>query len=230
MEYFYFENLVIDSQIISINWEEASHLRACRIQIGNKVGFTDGNSNMLFVECVGINKKEYIFQKYSVETHFNERKYKLSLALGMLDSRERFEFAVEKAVELGCSEIIPLNCEFSQRKFIKSDRLRQKAISAMVQCGRSVIPTITEPLNVDNFIKEYKQKYNFLVADISGKKYQNEFYEHDILVIIGPEGGFSERELKLLESVEGRAIIKLGERRLRAETAAIAALSMIDDV
>lgn len=162
--------------------------------------------------------------KISVKTN-----KKIDLALGILDNRDRFEFAFEKAVELRISEFFPIITKYSQRKKIDENRLYRKAISAIKQTMRSRLPVINLPLDLKtlmNRLNEYDMVY---VCDIGGDRFSPIEDFRSVLLMIGPEGGLSESELEMLSKKKNVEIVKISEFNLRAETAAISALSIINN-
>jgi 16S rRNA (uracil1498-N3)-methyltransferase len=142
----------------------------------------------------------------------------------------RFENMVEKAVELGVKKIQPLNLDHSQKKDINSNRLNKIIISASKQCKRSFFPVLKRPMK----LKEYLDlKYNLVVAgsqksDSNLTKILLNGFNRKIQIIIGPEGGFSDREYELFK-INSVYLYNLGSRRLRSETAVISSLSILNE-
>ena len=169
----------------------------------------------------------------------NETKFTINLFQG-IPKNDKFEFIIEKAVELGVSNIYPVNMDFSISKILKEnkiERYKNIALSASEQSKRNIIPTVHTPINFSDMIKtilDSKSKYNMLFYekenDISKtKKYIDNIKCSDnniINIIIGPEGGFSEKEIKNVVS-NNIEILSLGKRILRTETASIVALSIL---
>lgn len=177
--------------------------------------------------------KVYSFSKsgYSIEILEKFRDLKnishLTIALSLIKS-DRLMLAVEKAVELGVTEIAPLICNYSQFKNINMSKVEKTIIEAVRQCERLDLPALNPPLLL--------QKFNFNKYDLV--IYCNENEDElktlksldiasfkNIAIIIGPEGGFSEEELVFLASKA--TSISLGNNVLRAETAAICAISQV---
>jgi 16S rRNA (uracil1498-N3)-methyltransferase len=138
---------------------------------------------------------------------------------------ERNEWFVEKATEIGIDEITPLLCRFSERKEVKSERLRKIIISAMKQSRQAVLPCLNEMIPFQEFISMPFSGRKFIAHCYPLKKEpltQTYRKSEDALLLIGPEGDFSEEEVqKAIE--KGFQPISLGENRLRTETACLVA-------
>ena len=140
-------------------------------------------------------------------------------------------FVVEKATECGINKIIPLVLDKCIKRDISLNRLTKIAKSAVKQCGRSVIPSIPRPCNFTELLNTYTNTSIFVCheagdngIDIVPKIVQN---QSKILLLVGPEGDFSREEIDFLNNHNAK-FINLGNRRLRSETAVMAALSQIN--
>lgn len=143
---------------------------------------------------------------------------------------QKFEFIVQKATEIGITKIVPFVSEYvvakvSEHKF---DRLQAIALNACKQCERTIVPEITQPTNVDNILTEFKNFDIVLFAnertDI-GEKIKSLNKYKNIAIIVGSEGGFSQKEKeKFIEA--GATSISLGKRIYRCETASVAMMSL----
>ena len=157
--------------------------------------------------------------------HINVDKNKITLAQ-CVPSYKHMDFAIQKSVEIGIDEIIPLISERSHPgdHIKKMDHWKKVIIHAVEQCGGLFIPNLLKPLSLEDLIigKKYEE-YNKILFDPSGielsSKDRNNFPK---IIIIGPEGGFSDSELDLVRTFNWN-IITLGDRILRTETAAIVA-------
>lgn len=156
-----------------------------------------------------------------------------------LIKKDNMEWVVEKATELGVSSIVPIVSERSEKKGFNAQRARKIAIEASEQCGRADVPEISEIRNLGEVLESCK---NIIVFDSSGVYFNNEsrirnygkedplhnshFISNDSCLFIGPEGGWTEKELELFKQ-KGASIFSLGPLTLRAETAAIVALATL---
>ena len=128
-------------------------------------------------------------------------------------------------MELGVSLFIPLLTDYSHKKAPNATRLQAKAIAAMKQCKRSRLPDIFEPINLQDIIKFEFEK--IILADEQGIKPILPQESKSILLLVGPEGGFSTKEIKFLSKLNIEKW-RFANRRLRSETAAIFGLSLLN--
>ncbi len=150
--------------------------------------------------------------------------------IGILKNRSRFEFAIEKSVELGASAIHPLATERTERKSVKIERMQKIVESAMKQCGRAVLPSISDvsfvedAASLDGRILICHEKSG---SQTSGNAPELSAESHQTVhVFVGPEGGFSDSEVDFLVT-RGAGLWHFGQTRFRTETAAIYALASI---
>lgn len=148
-----------------------------------------------------------------------------------LTKGQKFEFIVQKATEIGVSKIVPFISEFTIAKWTenKMDRLELIALNACKQCERTIMPEICEPVKVDDVIASFKDFDMVLFANErtdKGEKIKNIDKCQNIAIIVGSEGGFSQKEKeKFVES--GATSISLGRRIYRCETASVAMMSLV---
>jgi len=176
-----------------------------------------GNVDVILGECVRVPE-----QASALALH---------LALG-LSRGDRMDYAIQKATELGVTEITPLFTEHGEVR-LKPDRLENKlrhfekiAINAAEQCGRLDVPVINTPLPLDAFLAQETQAKRLLLEPGGEQRLAAAQALSDIQVIIGPEGGFSEHEVSLARA-SNCEIMRLGPRVLRTETAPVAALAIL---
>ncbi len=139
--------------------------------------------------------------------------------------RAQTDWLIEKATELGAARLVPVMTERTVAERVRLDRLESIAIEAAEQCGRTRLPEIAEPVQLNRFVAERDPARHFYFADESGgEAVSAAFRGEPAVILIGPEGGFTNEERRLVRSA-GASPISLGPRILRAETAALAALS-----
>ena len=146
-----------------------------------------------------------------------------------LIKKDNFELMVQKATEIGVNHVIPIICEHSEKRKIKMDRMQKIAIEASEQSGRSNIPQIHEITTIQDFFQSGvlpQEKIAFHPTGISFKQYINSTNSASFACFIGPEGGFSDKEIAQFKSYN-MPIVSLGTQILRTETAAIAAASLL---
>jgi 16S rRNA (uracil1498-N3)-methyltransferase len=139
--------------------------------------------------------------------------------------RAQTDWLVEKATELGAARLMPVKTQRTMAERVRLDRLESIAIEAAEQCGRTRVPQIVEPMPLRRLIGDLDPARHFYFADEQGgDSIASTFREGPALILVGPEGGFTDEERRLVRD-SGAAAISLGPRILRAETAALAALS-----
>jgi 16S rRNA (uracil1498-N3)-methyltransferase len=228
MDCIFWDGLNSGSQEIIIIGETYRHVKALHLRIGEPILITNGLGLTLEANLVDYDKTQArLIVKNELLNH-NENWYHTALGIGILDNKDRFEFAIEKAIELGVNEIIPLVTQYSQKTNVRSERLKQKAISALIQSKRSMLPIISDPIRINDLSLINTGFDTIILFDQEGKSLSEINLGKNILILIGPEGGFSDEELRKILVQDNANRITLGSRRLRAETAAITALSLIN--
>ena len=140
--------------------------------------------------------------------------------------RAQTDWLVEKATELGAARLIPIMTQRTVAERVRLDRLESIAIEAAEQCGRTVLPQIAEPLQLAKLLEQRDATRNLYFADEGGgEPASNVLKPGPALILIGPEGGFTDGERAKVRAGRNSVAISLGPRILRAETAALAALS-----
>ena len=139
--------------------------------------------------------------------------------------RAQTDWLVEKATELGVARLLPVTTQRTIVERVKLDRLETIAIEAAEQCGRTRVPQIVEPTQLRRFVEELDPARRLYFADEGGgDPVIDTFGEGPAAILVGPEGGFTDDERAFVRGA-GASAISLGPRILRAETAALAALS-----
>ncbi|MDR1654132.1 MAG: 16S rRNA (uracil(1498)-N(3))-methyltransferase [Prevotellaceae bacterium] len=206
--------------------EESSHCcRVLRLQQGDNVHIIDGCGGFYLAEILDSHPKHTHVKLLSADHAFEQRPYRLHLAIAPTKSNERMEWLVEKAVEIGIDCITPLLCARSERRVIKTERLEKIAVAACKQSLKACLPQI-EPLTPFNrFIAQPAANRHFIAHCYTSEKPLFSVICPSceaIVVMIGPEGDFSEEEVRLA-MMQGVQSISLGNSRLRTETAGIVA-------
>lgn len=144
----------------------------------------------------------------------------------------RLDYLVQKAVEMGAGTMQPVMTQHVQGKITNLDRLRANVTEAAEQCGVLSIPDVSEPRKLADILERWPEDRRIIFCD-EGDEGQNplpilaKVTEKKLALLVGPEGGFSEEERSLLRSLPFVTAIPLGPRILRADTAAVAALAVI---
>ncbi|MDE7163873.1 MAG: 16S rRNA (uracil(1498)-N(3))-methyltransferase [Clostridiales bacterium] len=202
---------------------------ALRIRVGDYITVFDGRGHDYSCKVKEIKKDKTLLELLNTAENTGESKVAVTLYLSVI-KQDRFELAVQKATELGVTKIVPVYSTFTQRNVsLNYDRLNKIAISACEQCGRSKLPIIEQSLDFDELLGRAKSTYLIFPweREMHGQlRAAIDKSKIDMSVFVGPEGGITEEEKNKLTDV-GAKSVTLGTRILRAETAAIAALSVI---
>ncbi len=212
----------------TLSEEESAHcVRVLRYSAGDEILITDGRGTTYTARITNPHPKHCDFEILTREKQEPHHHFHLHIAIAPTKNVERLEWAVEKCVEIGVDEITPLLCRFSERKQLRTDRLEKIILSAAKQSLTPYLPVLHELTPYDEFIKTqaernqqcfiahcYKDKKRFLKEEIEQGR--------DVLVLIGPEGDFSEKEVTDALAL-GFIPVSLGNSRLRTETAAVVA-------
>ena len=211
--------------------EEAQHcVRVLRLNIGDEITLTDGNGNFYRAEITAATNKRCLVK--ILETIPQEPLWSghLHIAMAPTKNMDRNEWFAEKATEIGFDELTFLNCRFSERKVIKMERIEKIVVSAIKQSLKARLPRLNEMTDFDKFITQEFTGKKFIAHCYKGEKplLKNILKPgEDALVLIGPEGDFSEEEVtKAIE--KGFQPISLGKSRLRTETAALVATMVVN--
>lgn len=225
----YHREKLLEGSSVRLEAEEARHLRALRLHSGDQVLLLDGEGGSAECRVEEVVRGEARLVVESMVFDEGERAPYIVLALGILSDRSRFEWAIEKGVELGVAEIIPLKSERAEGRFNR-DRAERIAIAALKQSQRRYLPILHEPLRSDLLaaaLGEYDLPLichqSAPLGDTLESLAGSSSPAGKILIMIGPEGGFSDSEVEAARSA-GAHVVSLGPARLRAETAAIAAM------
>ncbi len=230
------------SNQIKITGEQARYLSlVLRVTPGETITILDGAGRRYTCRIIQAHKKEVLAEKIKQELYSAESPISITLAQG-IPKGEKMDLIIQKSTELGVKKIIPLITEHAEvRETGKLERWRKIALSAAQQSGREKIPEIESPVSLSEFLKNPPSPpfdkggmRGFLKIIFSEeeknqtlKKVLKDFKDSpDIVVLIGPEGGFSQEEAALAVK-SGFIPVSLGPRILRTETAAITAISIL---
>ena len=211
--------------------EEAAHaVRVLRLQPGDAVSLTDGKGYFYEAEISTANQKRCLVNILSKEEQPPLWKGHLHLAMAPTKNMDRIEWFAEKATEIGFDELSFLNCRFSERKVLKTERIQKILVSAMKQSLKARLPQLNEMADFKKFVQQPFGGKKFIAHCHEGEKplLQTQLTAgEDALVLIGPEGDFSEEEVKMAIE-QGFQPISLGRSRLRTETAALVACHIMN--
>ena len=229
--YFYVPDAAQQTELPS---EEAMHaLRVLRLKSGDEMFLMDGEGNYYRaqVTIAATHRCFYeILEKLPQERQWQGRVQLASAPTKMMD---RIEWMVEKATEIGVDEVSFLNCQFSERRLVKTTRLEKIAVSAMKQSHKAFKPEINEMVAFKSFINAPREGRRYIAhcyeevpRSYLFEELQKTSGKEDATVMIGPEGDFSIEEVKMAVEA-GWISVHLGESRLRTETAGLSAIMMM---
>ncbi len=228
MNIFYAPQSQIHNGFIELLDQEARHAsKVMRAREGDRLVVVDGKGGRYEGTIRRITKKS-IQIEIDDQQQFPPPKPALFLGMGIIKKRDRLEFAVEKAVELGASEIHLFSSEHTIKQNVRMDRLESIAISAMKQSLRAWLPKISLSHSFEEMLdavpdEQYLVAHEKVDPEESSINLQN-LEAEKLLLLVGPEGGFSPDEIGMLKEREAR-LVSLGNNRLRAETAVVTFLS-----
>lgn len=220
MKLFYGE---IEGNRVQINDEEQQHIiKVLRMKDGEDIHVTDGKGNLASGTLMIEGKKAGI-KVAGIKNQLPGFSPKLHIAIAPTKNIDRIEFFIEKAVEMGISEITLLQTEKTERKNVNIDKLRKQAISASKQSLRFHFPIINDAVKIQDFLKRADPGTTFVAhchENLERMDLKQIPESETLTFLIGPEGDFSEKEIVFLSEKNIRAV-SLGHQRLRTETAGI---------
>jgi len=230
MEYFYAPPGSVAPPTVTITGAELLHMtHVMRMREGDAIRVVDGVGNCYDACITSITRQEAACRITARTERLHEPARALTLAAGMLKNPSRFDYLVEKAVEIGVVRIVPLLTERTIPRRSKTDRWQKLCIAAMKQSGRCVLPSVSPPVpfrefitscggSVLKFIPHEQAEIPLTSSCLPG--------EGPAVVCIGPEGGFGDEEIAVAQEA-GFQPVTLGARRLRTETAALVACAIV---
>ena len=202
-----------------------------RLKVGDECMLADGKGNAARAIIVSIDKKSAEVAVKHVSRNENEPERHLTLFLSLL-RRENTEWALQKGTEVGVKEFVLLQSERTVKLAMNEERMAKIVREAAEQSGRAVVPIVRGPESLEEALRAARTFDTILFFDSSGigwekvKKSAGWRKGERVAIFIGPEGGWSEKEVRLAEKM-GAVIVHLGKLTLRAETAAVIASYLV---
>lgn len=223
-------------QQLDLSPEAGQHVGVVlRMQPGETITLFCGDNREFTALLLAVHKKR-VRIKIVAECEVNRESPQIIHLAQALSKGERMEFVMQKAVELGVASISPI---LSARSVVKLDPLRMEkklaqweaiAIAACEQSGRNQIPPIKKTLSLGDYLQQNEAPLKLVLDPRQSKSWRDyHFAQAELTLLIGPEGGFSQEELEQIYSADFHPL-RLGPRVLRTETAAIAALSVLQAI
>jgi 16S rRNA (uracil1498-N3)-methyltransferase len=226
--YFYEPSIVAGQTNFTLNEISSKHcVQVLRMQENQRVDITNGLGYLFEATILTAHKKNTLVQIQS-EKFIAAPSQKITLGIGLLKNLTRLEWLLEKATEMGVYEIMPLLCEHTLFEKFKLERFQNILQSAMIQSQQVWLPLLVTPVKFKEAIQNQKQTQKLIAHCEAADKLDIKKIEaaSDCLLLIGPEGDFSQAEIELASAHHFQAI-HLGPTRLRTETAALFALSVL---
>ena len=214
-----------DGARVDLDAAQANYLgNVLRMKEGAELLLFDGRSGEWLARVAEAGKKRMAL---SVERRTREPETIPDVWLAFAPvKRSQTDWLIEKATELGVARLIPVTTQRTVVERVKLERLQAIAIEAAEQCGRAVLPEIDEPVPLARLLEKRDPARTLYFADESGgEPAANAFKPGPAIILTGPEGGFTDEERTAIRASSNALAVSLGPRILRAETAALAALS-----
>lgn len=231
LPFFYKEDLIASSIDVMLDEASSKHIvQVLRMQNGEQLQLTNGKGGLFTVEITDNNRKRCtvtVIQKSEI----TNLKSKIGIAISLVKNNTRFEWFLEKATEIGVSEIIPLVCNRTEKTTFKFDRMKSILVSAMLQSQQCWLPVLHEPTKFENLVMKQLDDCTKYIAHCFSEESKMQLHlqiskSSNQLICIGPEGDFTAGEIKLALQNDFSAVA-LGDTRLRTETAGIVAATLL---
>lgn len=218
----------LDKTIVLDEATSKHMINVLRMQKGEEVLLTDGKGKKATAGIADDNRKKCVVEISSVITE-EDRKNKVAIGISLIKNSSRFEWFLEKATEIGVSEIIPLICERTEKEKFRFDRMQNILVSAMLQSQQCWLPLLHEPTEFEKVIRlSFEKKFIAHCEDSNKQQLSPQYLNIPIsqLILIGPEGDFTHEEIEL--AIENNFVpTSLGNTRLRTETAGMVAATLL---
>ncbi len=229
LPFFYNQDLVESGHEYALNDETSKHVvQVLRMQSGEHLKLTDGKGTVVTAEIISNHKKAC--QVRNLSSSFSAAPvYPQAIAISLLKNAHRFEWFLEKATELGISEIIPLLCTRTEKQHFRHDRMTGILTSSMLQSQQSWLPMLHTPIKFNEFLKRETTRQKFIAH--CGEDLKNPLSTQvgngtSKIVCIGPEGDFTVDEIYNATTKDFMPV-SLGHTRLRTETAGVVAATLL---
>lgn len=225
----FYQRELPDESSFTLSEETSKHIiHVLRMKQSEQLQLTDGKGKIVSAEIIAENKKATEVKVF-LTSHIQPRPFNITIAISLIKNNSRFEWFLEKATEIGVSEIIPLICDRTEKQNFRHDRMKNILVSAMLQSQQAWLPILHEPTKFSEVIKNSSQQNKYIAHCIEEEKKEirDEVIKQSSIICIGPEGDFTKPEIEL--AMQNNFIpVSLGSTRLRTETAAIVACVLLN--
>ncbi len=225
------ENIRLGSSI-TLDEDTSKHVvQSLRMQNEEKLNLTDGKGTIFNCIITDNHRKKCRVEVIHVQTE-PPPSYKNSIAISPIKNASRFEWFLEKATELGVTEIVPLQCRRTEKISLKTDRVKNILLSALLQSRQCRLPVLHEPVPFENFVAAQKEEQHLQKFIAHCRDEENKpglgllKKKESSLILIGPEGDFTKEEIDFALK-NNFVAVSLGATRLRTETAGVAAAVLL---
>lgn len=224
LPFFYESTVAASSSLFELSEETSKHcIQVLRMRTGERIQLTNGKGG-LYTASIAHEDKKHCTVNIESAKQDPEPEKKTTIAVSLLKNASRFEWFLEKATEVGVTEIIPLICVRTEHTRFRFERMQQILISAMLQSQQSWLPVLYEPIQLQTLFDGHlaAQKLIAHCEEDTKTPIQSIAFNESVLMLIGPEGDFTPEEIRLAIQHDYQPV-SLGNTRLRTETAAIVA-------
>ena len=210
--------------VVELDIGQANYLgNVMRLKPGDHVLLFDGASGEWIARIAEAGRKRMTL---AVEDRTREQEHGTNLWLAFAPvKRAQTDWLVEKATELGIARLLPVTTQRTIVERVRLERLQAIAIEAAEQCNRTSLPAIDEPQSLDAFMNAHAGRTLYFADEGGGEPAASAFKPGAATILTGPEGGFTEEERAAIRAAPHAIAVSLGPRILRAETAALAAIT-----
>ncbi len=228
LPYFYEPTINASNALFTLSEETSKHcIQVLRMKADEQLQLTDGKGN-LFTAFIVQPDKKHCTVNITETSNFKPPTLNLSIAISLLKNTTRFEWFLEKATEIGISEIVPLICKRTERQHFRFDRMNNILVAAMLQSRQTYLPVMPEPIAFADIFKTANHETKLIAHCEEDKKtaIQQLALSNNIQILIGPEGDFTPDEIQLALA-QNYQPVTLGNTRLRTETAGVVAATLL---
>jgi 16S rRNA (uracil1498-N3)-methyltransferase len=224
----FFLETLSNAGIITLDENTSGHaVQVLRMKPVERLQLTDGAGNLLTGEIIDDHKKKCTV-KIVERKQILQPQQKVSIAISLLKNSSRFEWFLEKATEVGVTEIIPILCERTEKQHFRTARMKQILISAMMQSKQVWLPLLHQPVLVSTAMSSSAYTYKLVAHCGEAEKSSIRDFrkKESVQILIGPEGDFTNEEIELAGNYN-YVPVTLGNNRLRTETAGVVAGTLL---
>lgn len=228
LPYFFEPAVSLISTHFQLSEETSKHcIQVLRMKSGEQLQLTNGKGG-LYTASIAQEDKRHCTVIIEKENITEAPAQNITIAISLLKNASRFEWFLEKATEIGVTEIIPLICDRTEHTRFRTERMQQIVVAAMLQSQQSWLPILHEPEKISHIIQTSHHSQKLIAHCEENQKTSISEIKKDnqVILLIGPEGDFTPLEItKALEN--GFEPVSLGNTRLRTETAGIVGATML---